>query len=104
RAVLVELAASAAERLGQSGDETAVVDLVIAAAVDRAGDRRVQPRLQRLRLGGAEPGEIEAETALELVIGAQPRGVVAVERDDQGPFVAIADRPSGSRFELAGEA
>src|SRR5579862_4279074 len=59
--------------------------------------------LQPPRLGGIEPIEVEPDAALKLERMTQRLGVVAVERDDQRPFVAVLAGNPGRRCELAGE-
>ena len=60
-------------------------------------------RLALARLRPAQPLDIEAEPALEIVGVAQLRRVVAIERDDERALVAVADRQVARAFQLARE-
>ncbi len=87
----------------QCAAELAVFDLVVARAPHRGGDAGLQMRLLLARLGRGEPGEVKAEPLLEFEGMAQLRRVIAVERDDDRPLVAVFGRDAGCGLDLARE-
>ena len=101
--VLVQPPAGRDERLLQRQHEATIVDLVIVRAVDRGEGTRVQMRLAGARLPAGQPGQVDAEAALEVEGKAQLLDVVAGQRDHQRAFLAQADVDPGGALELGGE-
>ena len=101
--LLLQLAAGPQEGLLQGQHQEAVVDLMVPRAVDRR--RRAGPEvgLSRACLAAAQPLELDAQAALELVAEAQLLDVVAIERGDQGALVAVAEGPAAGGLEVAAE-
>ena len=75
--VLVQHGAGVTGRPGESSDEPAVVDLMVARAEDGAGNARPQVRLSSPRLHSRQPFEIKPEALLKIVGEAKLLRIVA---------------------------
>src|SRR6185437_9849094 len=101
--MLMQLAASSDERRAQRAHQLAVLDLMIARAIDCGGKIGMEIRLALARLSARQPFERDAMRALEVIGVAKLRRVVAIERDHQRAFLAQLDALARGGFELGRE-